>query len=306
MSRGLSFPFWTRLSALTFLTTGSLLGADQAFSPTPAGYKDVPVHVGNKVVPIRVKDAKDPFRNVSSANRSGKYNPENVFSTASSMADKTFTPSASVFQSHSDFKDPARNTFITKAYAGDTSTQIDTAKAFSTKPFSTSKAYLHSAAGFDKGFPTSAADAGLNKAAVMGSSTAFADQNRTAILGGSGTSEMLVSNSMAHKQYLGAGAQNVPDDVAIKDNIVLTRMSGVPDRALSIDEVRNLINHGTKPDTSVKPEAPSKPLNDPDYKPEPLRDNPSPGAANDDDKDDAVPPPGMMAAPENAEPLPQR
>jgi hypothetical protein len=111
---------------------------------------------------------------------------------------------------------------------------------------------------------------------------------------------------MASKQYLGPGAQHVPDDIVIKDNFVISRMSGLPNRPLSIDEVRNLINHETKPNTDIKPDEPSKPLNDPNYKPEPLRDMPAPN--NNDDANDPVPPPGTMAspqAPENSEQLPQ-
>ncbi len=116
---------------------------------------------------------------------------------------------------------------------------------------------------------------------------------------------MFAADSMSNKMYLGPGAQRVPDDIVIKENVVISRMSGLPNRSLSIDEVRNLINHETKPNTDAKPDAPNKPLNDPNYKPEPLRDAPSP--ASEDDKNDPVPPPGTMAAPppENAEPLPQ-
>jgi hypothetical protein len=89
---------------------------------------------------------------------------------------------------------------------------------------------------------------------------------------------------------------------------------------LSVDEVRALINHGFKPDLS-EPAAPaSKPLNDPNYQPEPLRIEPTsaddalpvppaPGMhkVQDDDSNDPVPSPGTMAEhPEDAQSLPKK
>ena len=297
--------FWTRLIAVTFVTTGRLLHADGP-STFSDGSKIVPVNVGGRTVPILVKEGGDPFKNVSSSDSTGKYDPERIFSSTSSMAHKSFSlPSDSLSKSNADFKNGDQNTFITKAYVPDASSpsapNLD-AKA----SFPTAGGYNRNATGFDKSYSTSNADAGQNRTAVLASSTVSADQNRAAVLGGPEKPEVFASNSMANKQYLGPGAQHVPDDVIIKDNVVISRMSGLPNRPLSIDGVRNLINHETKPNTEIKPEEPSKPLNDPNYKPEPLRDTPSPGG--DDDKNDPVPPPGTMASPqtpENSEPVPQ-
>jgi hypothetical protein len=229
-----------------------------------------------------------------------------MFSTQSSMANKTFSPSSnSIQKSNSEFNNRDQNTFITKAYVGDPSSP--SAPNLNAKAaFPTTSAYSRNAAGFDKSYSTSKADAGQNRTAVLSSSNVSTDQNRTAVLGGPEKPEVFASNSMGDKQYLGPGAQHVPDGINIKENVSLSRMSGLPNRPLSIDEVRNLINHGFKPDTDVKPEEPSKPMNDPNYKPEPLRDMPAP--SREDDKNDPVPPPGTMAAPqapENSEPLPQ-
>jgi len=222
------------------------------------------------------------------------------------MANKQFSlPSDSLSKSDSSLKNRDQETFVTKTYVDDASSPSAPHPDIGTR-FPTTSTYSRNAPGFDRNFPTSTADAGLTRTALLASSTTSADQNRAAILGGPEKPEALASNSMANRQYLGPGAQHVPDDIAIKDNIVISRMSGLPNRPLSIDEVRNLINHETKPDTDVKPEEPSKPLNDPQYKPEPLRDTPSP--AGDDDQNDPVPPPGTMAAPpapENSDPLPQ-
>jgi hypothetical protein len=294
-----------RLATVVFVTTGRLLHADDS-SVSSDGYRTASVKIGGKTVPYRVKEQGDPYQNVSSSNSTGKYEPERIFSTTSSMADKTFSmPSDSLSKSNSEFQDPDRNTFVTKAYAFDPSAptvpNLD-AKA----SFPTTTAYSRNATGFDKSYVTSNVDVGQNRTAVLGSNTVSADQNRTAVLGGPQKPEVYGADPMANKQYLGPGAQHVPKGVTIKENTVLTQLTDLPDRPLSIDEVRNLINHGFKPDTTVKPAEPSKPLNDPDYKPEPLRDMPA--VPSDDDKNDPVPPPGTMAAPqapENSEPLPQ-
>lgn len=301
--------FWTRLIAVTLVTTGRLLPADDQTASSD-GYKTVPVTVNGKTVPIRVAEQGDPFKNISSSsNSTGKYDPERIFSATSSMANKKFAlPSDAISQSNSDFKDHEQEAFITKPYLYDTSSptvpNLD-AKA----SFPTTSVYSQSATEFNKSYPTSSADVGQGRPGAFATATDSADQNRIAALGGPEKTEGIVSDSMADKQYLGPGAQHVPDGIVIKDNIVISRMSGLPNRPLTIDEVRDLINHGIKPNTDVKPEEPSKPLNDPDYKPEPLRDTPQPDAsssAGDDDKNDPVPPPGTMAAPpENSEPLPQ-
>jgi len=288
--------FWTGLIAVIFMTIGVALRADD--KPVAArGYRLVPVQATNgKTVYVQVKDVNSSTSLPSS---------HKMFSTTSSMANKTFSmPLNSTVKADSDFKNRDQTTFITKAYLDDTVSP--SAPNLGNKAFPTTSAYSRSANGFDKSYQTSSADTGFSRKAVLASSTVSDDQNRTAVLGGPEKPEVFASNSMSNKQYLGPGAQKVPEGVFIKDNIILTRMSGLPDRPLSIDEVRNLINHGFKPNTDVKPEESSKPLNDPNYKPEPLRDMPAP--SSDDDKNDPVPPPGTMAtprSPENSEPLPQ-
>jgi hypothetical protein len=300
--------FWTRLLAVTFVTTGRCLLADDQPASSD-GYKIVPVTVGGRTIPIRVMDRSDPFKNVSSNSSTGKYDPERIFSATSAMANKSFSLSSEpISQSNSDLKDREQEAFITKPYADDALSP--TAPNLGAKSFATTSAYSRTSTEFDKSYPTSTADVGQPRPAVFASIADSADQNRTAALGGSEKAEGIAADSMAGKQYLGPGAQNVPDGLVIKDNIIISRMSGLPNRPLTIDEVRNLINHGFKPDTDVKPAEPSKPLNDPNYKPEPLRDTPPPDTSSptgDDDKNDPVPPPGTMAAPpENSEQLPQQ
>jgi hypothetical protein len=286
VSQGLSFISRTRFLAVVVLASaGSLLHANGQ---------------GNKTMPIRVQDSPDPLKHASFPD---DLDSRRIFSATNPMANKTFMPNSTAFKTDSDFTDKDRNTFVTKRYIDPNAE--NSSSNLAGRPFPTSGAFMtRAAAGYDKAFPTSSDD--QEKHAFMGLSSDSDDQNRTAHLEKPGNPIVLASNSMSNKTYLGPGAQRVPDGLAIKDNIILSRMSGIPDRPLSIDEVRNLINHGTKPDTSVPPPAPSKALNDPGYRPEPLREMPVPDS--DDDKNDPVPPPGTMAAPpapENAEPLPQ-
>jgi hypothetical protein len=294
-----SIIFW--MIAVTFAATGALLRADDGPGD---GYRTVKVTSNGKALPVRVLQQSDPFKNVSSPQTSDQYQPERIFSTSSLMANKSFAlPTNSLSHRDADFTTTGQNTFVTKAY--DLNPDSRSIPNLNTKAsFATTSAYSRQAADSDKTYTTSTAD-GQNRTAMLASSTS-ADQGRAALLGGPEKSEGLIADPMADKQYLGPAAQHVPDGIVIKENLVLSRMSDLPDRPLTIDEVRNLINHDTKPDTDAKPAEPSKPLNDPDYKPEPLRDTPSPGA--DDDANDPVPSPGTMAtppAPENAEPLPQ-
>lgn len=293
--------FWTRLIAVTFVTTGRLLFADDPPASSD-GYKTVPVAVDGKTIPIRVRESDDPFKNVSSSGSTGKYDPARIFSSTSSMANKSFSlPSDSFSKSNADFKDRDQNTFITKAYAPDASSP--SAPNLDTKAsFPTATGYNRNAAGFDKSYITSNADAGQTRTALLASSTST-DQNRTALVGSQTFST--AASPLAGKTFQGPEAGAVHQHLTKMDDGRIF-ISDLPNRPLTIDEVRNLINHGFKPNTDIKPEEPSKPLNDPDYKPEPLRDAPSPGA--DDDKNDSVPPPGTMASPqtpENSEPLPQ-
>ena len=301
MWHGRYFIFWTRLIAVILTTTGRLLQADATPAPD-SGYKDVPVTVGGKTTSIRVREQSDPYRNVPSPDTTAKYDPERIFSATSSMAGKKFSVSSdSGSPAVSDFKDRDRNTFVTKSYTSDAASpsvpNLDGKAAFAT-----TSAYSRSATGFDKNYATPNADAGQNRAALVASATST-DQGRTAVLGGQTTSTY--ASPLAGKTFDGSEADAARQHLSrTKSGQIL--IADIPNRPLTIDEVRDLINHGFKADTEAKPEAPSKPLNDPDYKPEPLRDAPAPAA--DEDKDDPVPSPGTMAAPaapENSEPLPQ-
>lgn len=231
------------------------------------------------------------------------------------MANKTFSvPSDSGFQSSAEFKSRDQNSFISKPYTFDPSApSVPNLNTQAGAGLPTASAYSRNATGVDKSYPTQNSDAGQNQTALFASATS-SDQGRTAVLGGQTTSTF--ASPFADKNFEGAEADAAKRHLTrMKNGQIL--VTDLPSRPLTIDEVRDLINHGFKPNTDAPPaEEPSKPLNDPNYVPEPLRGDPNPSLdttkptpAGDDDKDDPVPPPGTMAAPqapENSQPLPQR
>ena len=279
------------LLAVVLLATSPALFADPK-PVAPPGYKIINIPSGGKSIPVLVKEQPDPLKNGSSTHA--------LYSARDPMADKTFSYSAetnfgrsAVTKSDSAF---GTKTFQDPALAS--GSHFDTPVNLPTAAFAS-----RSANGFDRAYPTASADEQTKTASFAGTSTS-SYQNRTAALAGPPTAEQTAFSPMADKQYLGPGAQHVPANYHIKENVIISRMSGLPSRDLSVDEVRDLINNDVKPNTDAPAAEPSKPLNDPNYKPEPDRNVPT--RDSDDDKDDAVPPPGMMAAPENTEALPQK
>lgn len=315
----------THLLAATLVTSASVLRADdstpndgrivinrqgvrvdgQTTNNTNSNADDgthiVNVSVGGKTIPIKVRDEANPLKKV---HMDDPLDHQRVFSETSPMANKIFDMPTGTFAKSDDHD---KNNFITKSY-----TDPNTQTAFGFTPAETHAAAFSSKTShdFDHGYSTANGQDAAQHQSFNGA-TSSDDQDRTAVAGGE--KQDLSVDPMANKQYLGPGAQNVPEGILVKENIILTRVSGIPDRQLTIDEVRNLINSGTKPNLNEKPDEPSKPLNDPNYQPEPLRGDPSPPPlpsnlkAIDDDKDDPIPSPGMMSTPpENTEALPQK
>jgi hypothetical protein len=307
-----SFILRKRLAVVALVTAGRLLVADDAAPTSPDGYKTVNVDTGGgKSLPIRVREDKDPYAAVSSQNTTGKYDPEHIFSQPSSMANKTFSGSSDVANSgHNDYNKSSReNTFITKPYTFDSKTSsvagLDTKASYPTAPLSN-----RTSNDFGKTFTTASADLGPNQASTF-ASTKASEQGRTATLGGQAIDTP--TSPLGDKTFTGDEAQSAKRHLTrLKSGQMYVQ--DLPNRPLTIDEVRDLINHGFKPDTDAKPpEEESKPLNDPAYVPKPLREAPEvtapPSPSSDEDKDDPVPPPGTMSAPpppENAQPLPER
>jgi len=302
--RGTSLLVWTGLTAAAFLAASPLIRADDPSAPTPPpGTKLVYANVGGKKVPVFVKNQLD-MSHIVHRMEDDPLDHQRAFSAANPMANKSFlSGSGSGWDKSAQMKDA----YVTRPYAPDqpANSTYTGRTAFPTA----SIAGGHTVAAYDKNFATKAAHAGQDEAAAAFAAIGSSEQNRTAPID---TREVdTFAAPMANKTFQG------PEEDARHKK--LTRVGNgqiliqdLPDRPLTIDEVRDLINHGFKANTSEPPPPASKPLNDPDYQPEPLRieptesEVPAPRNVKDDDKDDPVPSPGTMAEPpENSQPLPK-
>jgi hypothetical protein len=286
--------------AAGLVAAGCPVHADDSKPTAPAGYKMVPVHLsGGHTGYIEVKETAK-MGSDSTPNGSG-------FNMVSSMADKTFLPNGG---QDAAYQDKTQETFVTKSYFAPNDTDHALPGLHEAGEAKSYGAYSRAADGFDKSFQTSAADE-QTRTSSLGSKKAD-ESDRTAILGGQDIKKFAYNDS--DKTYNGPETRAVQRDLD-RMNQGLESLKDLPDRPLTIDEVRALINHGVKPDLDEKPAAPSKPLNAPDYTPDaapaPMRDPVQPGHLKDDNDlttpgavshpDQVVPDP----APENAEPLPQ-
>lgn len=250
----------------------------------------VPIKSNGKTIYIQVQDQGGSSRQAGS------------FSSTSSFANKTFSSGPGSYYGNNP---SLKKSFLTKSYAvdrpnGDTVSNLNTRV-----PIPSLTAYNQGAEGFDKSFATSSDKDMEVKAALLAENTTTSKyQGQSAVLEGKAV-PMPASTTLAPKPYLGPEVSYARRDID-SVNQGLTRMSGLPNRSLTIDEVRDLINHESKPNTDEKPPEPTKALNDPDYKPTANPAIPSAG----DEKDGDVPSPGMMSmvpvAPENSEPLPKK
>jgi hypothetical protein len=288
--------------AAGLVAAGSPVHADDNKPVAPPGYKMVAVHLaGGHTGYIQVKEA---------ANIGGDSTPNGAgFNMASSMANKTFLPNGGTGQ-EAAYQDKTQDTFVTKSYFGANDADHAVPGLHDAGEAKSYGAYSRAADGFDKSFQTTTADE-QTKTSPLGSQKAD-ESDRTATLGGQDIKKFAYHDS--DKTYNGPETRAVQRDLD-RMNQGLESLKDLPDRPLTVDEVRALINHGVKPDLDEKPAAPSKPLNAPDYTPDaapaPMRDPVQPGHLKDDNDlttpgavshpDQVVPDP----APENAEPLPQ-
>ena len=293
----------------TTVLTAPALRADDAPPPVQPGFHNVAIKQGDRTAYIQVKDAQDPFKNVKD---SGSSNPDHFsFNQSSPMANQRYDL-GNTASSHDNgsYRQDVEHTFITKSYFTDNADKSTPGLNHSV-PLA-SAGYTNRAQDFDKSFLTASRDVGQNKVADEADSTS-SYQGETALLGGHDVKTF--ASSMATKTYQGPETEAIKQDVS-KMNEGMVGLKDLPDRALTIDEVRALINHGIKPDTAAdaKPPEAAKPLNDPAYTPDPapapLRVQPGDDHHLIDDND-IIPPPGMIAhpqgvvPPDEAEPLPQ-
>jgi hypothetical protein len=311
------------LTVLTLVAAGLLLRADDpaatasALTPPP-GYKLVYHDIGGKKVPLFVKNQLD----MSGLVRRMEDDPldhQKAFSAASALGNKTFLVPGSGNWNQTAGTDG----FVTKVY--DTTQSASVYNLGSKSTYRTSSYDgLKAVAGYDQSFATKTADVGQDQNAAAQFAAIGApdpDQSRAVPIPPTPYPASDAPYADADKTFQG------PEEDARHRH--LTRLKNgqllveqIPDRPLSIDEVKNLINHGFKPNTDQPAPPASKPLNDPNYQPEPIRIEPtsaddappSPastpsvtGHKDDDDANDPVPSPGTMAEPpENSEPLPSK
>jgi hypothetical protein len=317
------------LSRICFLAAGfaaisSLLQADDQPATTDAdGYRVIPIVGANgKRTSIRVQTQTPPDAHLSSTDSDGTYRPDSLsLNKTSSLANKTFS-SGSLYQNDTAEEFREQSTFLTKPYPLDSGSISNlTSQNFNAPAtFPMTNAYNRTASGLDKSYPVNQADASQNKSAqfTIGASDY---QNRTANLG---TQKVdTYASPLAQKAYNGPEAKLIQRDLN-RMSQGLSDVKDLPNRPLTIDEVRDLINHGIKPDADAPPPPASKPLNDPNYTPDPAppplepaptppSTPPSPATPASDESDGGMPPPGAMAAehqaqeapPENSEPLPK-
>jgi hypothetical protein len=303
--------FFSMLCGLVALGAISWLRADTPPPKAQPGYKLVPIKQGGHTAYIQVQDQTNPFQNVKGTDDTAGHIG---FNSTSSMANQKYDL-GEIASAHDQgrYQQNLENTFITKSYFADNGGPKTVLP--DQVPVNAAAGYAKTASGFDKSFLTASSDVGQNKTAPETDQTS-SYQGHTAELGGHEIKKF--ASTMNGKPYRGVEAAVVKRELA-QMNEGMLGLKDLPDRTLTVDEVRALINHGVKPDTDTKPSEPTKALNDPDYLPDPapapLRSTPADARhlrdSNDND-DDIIPPPGMMAhgrtqgsPPENSEPLPK-
>ena len=293
-----------RLAALLLLA-GLVVHADDKTS-IPEGFRQVKLPGGGSIM---VKDQPKPQG--SSNPDPSHYDPRDYdLNKTSPLANQSFVSDTAPL-AQSDFAN-AKSSYATKSYGSPTGTDRAMPHLDSRYPTSASNSYSRSAGGFDKTYLTKNSDLTTQQTASFASTTS-SDQGRMALF--DEHPQNTFESPLAHKTYAEPIVQRDADKIASGE----LHIADLPNRPLTVDEVRDLINHGVKPDTDSPPPPVSKPLNDPDYLPpaappaddSPPQDQPSPTSApapaSEDDKNDPVPAPGMIAEPppENSESLPQ-
>jgi hypothetical protein len=280
--------------------------ASSADAPTSdKGYHDVSIQSGGKTTVVRVKDSVGPRLHGQSSG--GPYNPENMdLGRTSSFADKSFSTSNSAL-SKNDTAAEARgdNHFQTKSFSGtkpDSTSDLN--RKYETGSFAKS---AHANNDFHRSFATSSSSMTQDKDVSFASKTSDL-QGRSAHLGGPQKAPFSGLSDLSNKTFTDPEMTHVKrDPFASANGLDVSRMVDLPNRPLTIDEVRNLINHETVPNLDTKPDNASKPLNDPSYEPPTA----APMAHDDlappgpEEKDAGLPSPGMMSTPESSESLPK-
>ena len=288
--------------ALALAATPLLHADDPPAITAPPGYKVVYHDMGNGTrMPILVKEEASDS-NLHSELGDDPLDHQKVFSETNAMANKTFAGADTSAWDKSSSMSNNTDAIGDKVYNNTQPTSVYDVGSKSTFNVATYDG-VKSAPGADSTFVTKTADTGNNEASSEFAAIGASEQNQSSPIGDKAYA--VSADAMADKTFQGPEEEARHRHLKIASNGQLL-INSLPDRPLSIDEVKSLINHGFTPNLSQPPPPASKPLNDPNYQPEPLRIEPTkpetpPPAANthvdDDDKDDPVPSPGTMADP---------
>jgi hypothetical protein len=278
----------------------------------PPGFHDVTIGSGDHKSVVRVQDSTGPHFHGGSSPDSGPnaaYDPEAMnFGKSSSMADKSFSTSfASLSKNDNVAQGLGSQQFATHSF-----TTTDYRQSGSKYQTAAYKESSRSSDEFSKTYALPAstgAGADANRTFAVQASEFQGKTAQEASVPGK-TDPFATPSSLSEKTFFDPELKHVRRD-HYAPNLDVERLADLPNRPLTIDEVRNLINHEQIPNLNAKPDESSKALNAPDWSPEPT---PAPARADnlpvappaEMEKDGDLPSPGEMAQPpENSQPLPK-
>lgn len=274
-------------------------------TPPPHGYHDI--KVGRSV--IRVKDEPKPTDTSHNIDL-GK---------TSAFSNKTFdTNFASLSKNDSAAEESSNKRFSTHSFSTSNYNQSD--QKYQTVAYKESARHSDD---FSKSYDLPAANSNANRTFDTKTSD-FQGKKAQIAQTTAKVDPFAAPSSLNEKTFFDPALKHVKRD-PYATGMDVERLANLPNRPLTIDEVRNLINHEQIPDLNSKPDAPTKPLNDPNWEPPtvaPMAHEPDGRRAHwsipashvdsvpiappaDMDGPNDLPSPGEMAHPENSEPLPK-
>jgi hypothetical protein len=273
----------------------------------PPGYHDKNVNVGGRDMTIRVPDEhKSQLKNSEPSD--GHYDPSSMnINRTSSFADKTFsTRDATLAKDDTAEEAHDQKRFVTGSY--DTGSYNQANRTFQTTAYKDSS---RTSSDFAKAYQLPAAASEANRTfAVKGSDY----QGKKALIADNPkekTDPFATPWAQSDKRFFDPAMTHVKrDPYAAANGLDVKHLNELPNRPLTIDEVRNLINHEQIPNLDAPPDPASKPLNDPEWEPPTqapmLNDKAAPATPPPDEaKAGELPSPGMLAKPESDEPPPK-
>jgi len=244
----------------------------------PPGFHDVKLAGGGV---IRVSDAPKA--------------PVGEFARTSSFANQTFSAQDSSLSKSAQAPEMNQQPFATSAYG--TSSYTNSDHTFQTAAYHTD---ARSSDEFTKAY---ALPTGTDSFARSFATKPSTLQDKSALIAQKPLQDPFSTPwSEGDKKFYDPSLRKVKRDPYAGDSLDVSRLTDLPNRPLTIDEVRALINHEQIPDLNAKPEEPSRPLNDPNWEP-PLKlpeisDKAAPATPPPDEAQGGeLPSPGMMAQP---------